>query len=57
MQDCFSKEDFDDLPAETTYKIFKMKSLHPLHIAIRMNREDVVFLFLIDFHSQVSIAF
>jgi hypothetical protein len=36
--------------------MFKAHSEYPLHLAIQHQREDVVFLFLIEFNSQVRNA-
>ena len=47
-------EDFSNMSAPLLYEMFKSKSAYPLHLAIRHHREDVVFLFVIEFNSQVS---
>ena len=39
------------LMASLLYSMFKSKTKHPLHAAVRLRREDVVFLYLIE-HSQ-----
>ncbi|CAF1118017.1 unnamed protein product [Rotaria sordida] len=44
----FTSEDFQYLSAAMTYKLFKEKTKYSLHQAIRMKREDVLFLYLID---------
>ena len=44
------------MPAALTFKMFKAKSKYPLHKAIETNREDVVFLFLIENDSQVALS-
>lgn len=36
-----------------TYKLFKQKTKYPLHQAVRMKREDVLFLYLIDNDADV----
>jgi hypothetical protein len=36
-----------------TYKLFKQKTKYSLHQAIRMKREDVLFLYLIDNDADV----
>lgn len=46
-------EDFSSMSAPLLYEMFKSKSGFPLHLAVRHHREDVVFLFLIEFNSQV----
>ena len=42
------------MSAPLLYEMFKSKSGFPLHLAVRHHREDVVFLFLIEFNSQVE---
>ena len=37
-----------------TYDLFKEKTPFPLHQAIRMNRDDVLFLYLLDNDADVS---
>ena len=39
------------MTASLLYSMFKSKTKHPLHAAVRLRREDVVFLYLIE-HSQ-----
>ncbi|XP_052269001.1 rabankyrin-5-like isoform X3 [Dreissena polymorpha] len=51
----FTSEDFATMPAALLYKMFKAKTDYPLHTAIRARREDVVFLYLIEFDSQLSV--
>lgn len=41
------------MSAPLLYEMFKSKSGFPLHLAVRHHREDVVFLFLIEFNPQV----
>lgn len=41
------------MSAPLLFEMFKSKSGFPLHLAIRHHREDVVFLFLIEFNPQV----
>jgi rabankyrin-5 len=41
------------LSASMAYKLFKEKTRYALHQAIRMKREDVLFLYLIDNDSDV----
>lgn len=53
--DDFTESDFAHMSSPLLYKMFKTKSDHPLHVAIRMRREDVVFLFLIEYDSQLSV--
>ncbi|CAF1139911.1 unnamed protein product [Adineta ricciae] len=44
----FTSEDFQYLSASMTYKLFKQQTKYSLHQAVRMKREDVLFLYLID---------
>jgi len=41
------------MPAPLLYSMFKAKTDYPLHTAIRAKREDVVFLYLMEFDAQV----
>jgi hypothetical protein len=50
----FTSEDFQFLSAPMTYKLFKQQTKYSLHQAIRMKREDVLFLYLIDNDADVS---
>ncbi|KAG9492566.1 hypothetical protein GDO78_000846 [Eleutherodactylus coqui] len=51
--DDLRKEDFSSMSAQLLYKMFKSKTQFPLHKAIKVEREDVVFLYLIEMDSQV----
>lgn len=42
------------MSAQLLYKMIKSKTEYPLHKAIKIEREDVVFLYLIEMDSQVS---
>ncbi|CAB1316853.1 unnamed protein product [Coregonus sp. 'balchen'] len=53
--DDLRKEDFSTMSAPLLYKMIKSKTEFPLHKAIKVEREDVVFLYLIEMDSQ-SIA-
>ena len=53
LQSDLKTEDFAEMSAPLLYDMFKAKSEFPLHFAIRHHREDVVFLFLIEFNAQV----
>lgn len=53
--DDFTSEDFRHMSAPLLYKMFKQKSEHPLHTAIKVTREDVVFLYLIEYDSQLAV--
>ena len=52
--DKFSYKDFESLSAELVYQMLKSKAKHPLHTAVRLKREDVVFLYLIEFNSELD---
>ena len=54
FQNDFTSDDFVSMPAPLLYKMFKAKTDYPLHTAIRAKREDVVFLYLMEFDSQVQ---
>ncbi|XP_039298509.1 rabankyrin-5 [Nilaparvata lugens] len=51
--DDFSSEDFAHMRAPLLYEMFKRNTSYPLHSAVRLRREDVVFLFLVEHHSQL----
>ncbi|KAK3787016.1 hypothetical protein RRG08_037295 [Elysia crispata] len=51
----FTSEDFASMPAPLLYGMFKAKTEYPLHTAIRTEREDVVFLYLIEYDSELSV--
>ena len=42
------------MSAPLLYKMIKSKTEYPLHKAIKVEREDVVFLYLIEMDAQVS---
>ncbi|MEQ2176103.1 hypothetical protein GOODEAATRI_024633, partial [Goodea atripinnis] len=50
--DDLRKEDFSTMSAQLLYKMIKSKTEFPLHKAIKVEREDVVFLYLIEMDSQ-----
>ncbi|XP_076064202.1 rabankyrin-5 isoform X2 [Oratosquilla oratoria] len=52
----FTPEDFEHMTAPLLYAMFKTKTDHPLHSAVRLHREDVVFLFLMEFDAQHPIG-
>ena len=54
FQNDFTSEDFESMPAPLAYKMFKSKSEYPLHTSIKAHREDVVFLYLMEFNAMVS---
>ena len=43
------------MPAALLYSMFKSKTRFPLHAAIKAKREDVVFLYLMENDSMVSL--
>uniref|UniRef100_H3AEJ0 Ankyrin repeat and FYVE domain containing 1 n=1 Tax=Latimeria chalumnae TaxID=7897 RepID=H3AEJ0_LATCH len=51
--DDLRKEDFSSMSAQLLYKMFKSKTEYPLHKAIKVEREDVVFLYLIEMDAQL----
>lgn len=51
--DDLKKEDFSSMSAQLLYKMIKSKTVYPLHKAIKVEREDVVFLYLIEMDSQL----
>ncbi|XP_058020333.1 rabankyrin-5 isoform X1 [Ahaetulla prasina] len=51
--DDLRKEDFSSMSAQLLYKMIKSKTDFPLHKAIKVEREDVVFLYLIEMDSQL----
>ena len=53
LQSNLNTSDFAELSAPLLYDMFKAHSEYPLHLAIQHQREDVVFLFLIEFNAQV----
>ena len=54
FQNDLETEDFVNLSPALLYEMFKAHSKYPLHLAIQHNREDVVFLFLVENTSQVG---
>jgi hypothetical protein len=51
--DDFKWEDFVEMPAQLLYKMLQSRAKYPLHSAIRLRREDVVFLYLIEHDAEV----
>lgn len=41
------------MSAPLLFSMFKSKTKYPLHSSVRLKREDVVFLYLIEFNNQV----
>ena len=50
----FTSDDFVHMSAPLLFQMFKSKTNFPLHTAIKIRREDVVFLFLIEFNSNLA---
>lgn len=51
--DDLETKDFVGMSAPLLYDMFKSKSSYPLHFAVRHHREDIVFLYLIEFNLHV----
>ncbi|XP_031776150.1 rabankyrin-5 isoform X2 [Apis florea] len=49
-------EDFKEMPGSLLYKLLQTKSKYPLHAAVRLMREDVVFLYLVENNSGLTKA-
>ncbi|XP_015593022.1 rabankyrin-5 isoform X2 [Cephus cinctus] len=47
-------EDFKEMPGTLLYQLLKTKSEYPLHSAVRLIREDVVFLYLVEHNAELS---
>ena len=45
------------MPGPLLYQLLKTKSEYPLHSAVRLQREDVVFLYLVEHNAEVSLTF
>lgn len=54
FQDDFTAEDFASMSAPLLYKMLCSKCEFPLHAAVSLKREDIVFLYLIEFDAQVK---
>lgn len=54
MQEDLTGEDFKEMPGSLLYKLLQTKSKYPLHAAVRLMREDVVFLYLVEHNAEVS---
>lgn len=44
------------MPGSLLYKLLQTKSKYPLHSAVRLMREDVVFLYLVENNAEVSFS-
>lgn len=42
------------MPGPLLYQLLKTKSKYPLHAAVKLMREDVVFLYLVENNAEVS---
>ena len=51
----FTSDDFAHMSAPLLFQMFKSKTNFPLHTAIKIKREDVVFLFLIEFDNNLNV--
>lgn len=49
-------EDFKEMPGSLLYKLLQTKSKYPLHAAVRLMREDVVFLYLVEHNAELPKA-
>lgn len=54
LQEDLTGEDFKEMPGSLLYKLLQTKSKYPLHAAVRLMREDVVFLYLVEKNAEVS---
>ncbi|XP_014208933.1 rabankyrin-5 isoform X2 [Copidosoma floridanum] len=54
--DDLSGEDFKEMPGPLLYQLLKTKSEYPLHSAVRLQREDVVFLYLVEHNAELPAA-
>lgn len=45
------------MPGSLLYKLLQAKSTYPLHSAVRLIREDVVFLYLVENNAEVRNIF
>lgn len=54
LQEDFTSEDFSHMTAPLLYHMFKNKTKYILHSAVKLRREDVVFLYLVENNAQVS---
>lgn len=52
--DTLAEQDFSKASIQFLHRLFKEKSRFPLHKAIRIHNEDLMFLLLVDFDSQLS---
>ena len=52
--DSLAETDFHKASTQFLHRLFKEKSRYPLHKAIRIKNEDLIFLLLVDFASQLT---
>ncbi|CAD6231483.1 GSCOCG00001432001-RA-CDS [Cotesia congregata] len=52
--DDLTGDDFKEMPGPLLYELLKTKSEFPLHSAVRLEREDVVFLYLVEHNAELS---
>lgn len=52
--DSLGESDFTKASTAFLHRLFKEKSRYPLHKAIRIRNEDLIFLLLVDFDSQLA---
>lgn len=52
--DDLTTQDFEHMSGPLLYKMLKSKTKHPLHSAVRLLREDVVFLCLVEHDKTVG---
>lgn len=55
--DDLNASDFEHMSGPLLYQMLKSKTQLPLHSAVRLQREDVVFLCLVENSSRVSTTF
>ncbi|XP_011309262.1 rabankyrin-5 [Fopius arisanus] len=51
--DDLTGNDFKEMPGALLYQLLKTKSKYPLHSAVRLEREDVVFLYLVEHNAEL----
>lgn len=54
--DDLTPQDFEHMSGNLLYKMLKSKTTHPLHSAVRLLREDVVFICLLEHSGSVSLV-
>jgi len=56
LQEDLDRDNLAPLSAQSLYRLLEEHTNHPLHAAVRLGREDVVFLDLIKYTQQVKAA-